>query len=1786
MKVSDLVQIPPVRTVVRLADLYDHTLRRGMVEDFILTDEAVFALQNVMNKIALLKGQGFFVIGNYGSGKSHLLNMISLLLADGEARSIFRESCLESDYGNRELPELAEGGAAVSPLTVEISLVEHGSRERLETIVLSAAESKLRPGEAETAGLHPGWLEMPRSEAFNALREALKKSGRGGMVILLDELSEFLRSKPHARGYNEDVRFLQYLGEFAEAIPAWIVATLQENIENTGSITGEMLHKIKDRYPVRFRLTGRHVKEIASRRLVRKKKNADAAVAQIFEDYRHAFATLPFSRDDFVALYPVHPSTVEFLDELRPLFSQHRGVVDFIHYQLAGDSARGIEPFMENPAHSLLTPDRIFDHFRDRIRETAETNPYSEQVFRYFEREIGNIFPDQEDAAMALRLLKILILGALAPGGRRFGAADLAGMLLYRFTELESGVNYDYISDILEKLLQHGAYVAAEEKTDPQKGAPQKLYHIDLRTDAAVLVKKKLQQILYTVPPGDERVAAGLLPWLEEPYLPLGELHKNRDHEKEVFWQGTRRKGRLLFCPVEDFTAARLGPIQEELEAGEMDFAFFIFEPALGEKETEKNVSTVLQWKAGNIIPSLLLWLPRQPDSSEESELRRAFSYHLLHEEYAHDSSAVGLQVKEHLQGILEEQKRKVKEIAAALYYQGRIKVGGSEINPSSLGYIPFDELLRQLAAEALKERYPRHFEIRPKGEVSGSFLQKALQFISSPRAEEEQPDRSDLIAIENFLMPLGVVKKKGRAYFLEINPRKSPLVAEFMAHIPEEGRVSLTELYRRLRKGPFGLSREGFQALGLAVIFSGAVSAYQGGKRISPPQVSYYRFWNIEELGPGTLVSAELQKVLQEIPFLPAQLRSSPLTFAAQQAAWDAVIAFKTEQDKKLHEIKAHLGGLSGHRFFDASCEEKIENIAARAADFLKEIKVSYSSQEGLERFLAAFQARPLLQGDLAKIEGLYRFLQSDLERLLRLGLYLTDPGLVIPEGDKYERLRKQHQMLLEMLAEEEIFYEEKFRERLFREFKTFQDEYISLYLREHDAERGAERLVPYQSLSRSAPYQLLENFGRIGALVVTNDIVSINRVLSGIYSHRCSSADKILLKERPCCVCGFKLGQKLEAPMPSELEAKMHSSIRDYLSALQEEENSERLQKYLQGMEMLGRRHDTALLGKLLNVDPQKTGVVEELSRWLNRAVINHINQALTGDAVIAERCVDELQEILAGRVFTAQQMEELFRRWLCGEDDAPPRYIRVLDRKGNSAAAGKVETGAGTETGKEMSNWAAELLGEKYPELLSLAVNAGEKELLMLSLVLGWLNYQQVISESAQNKAGSLLNLGRLRLEEYQKLASLGEMLIEEKDTREQELLEQLCRCVENTVNPTQLWELYLHSGRGGAGFHSFDFTLQKILDEPLFPGVVDELGRRLASQLQAGETEQSLKSMQNSLREAARTFQGKGAGKGPLEELLLQQKKKTLLMLDRAALCLGIIAGLNKAGRNPLSGDRAWENLYRSISPFEMEFELLKKESRFLEDTLGISLDNWFRSYIEAINNAEAAFYSYCAGEMPPGRQTLAELLSRFLKWAEKKEHGGAYLLILDGARLDIWEFMMENMLSETKLHFLREGFTWALIPTVTEVQLQPLKESGILGHIVNVNDGILAEFMADPHSLLQAVDNRPCIGSGEHGGHKSAPLRALKFNFVDEKVHVSGDNIITFGEEILIQARKKLWPVLKALPGNSLLLITSDHGFRTNRGYKGQKPGDMPRYLHGNCTIFEVLAPWVLLEKKS
>jgi len=124
---------------------------------------------------------------------------------------------------------------------------------------------------------------------------------------------------------------------------------LQEWIEETGEIHQDTFNKIKDRYPIRLSLGRAHIEELVSERLISHKEGADSQIKEIFDRVKSFFPTFPVTRERFVRLYPVHPATCSLLDRLKPLFSEHRGVVDFIHYRLKGDRERNIPAMLGRP---------------------------------------------------------------------------------------------------------------------------------------------------------------------------------------------------------------------------------------------------------------------------------------------------------------------------------------------------------------------------------------------------------------------------------------------------------------------------------------------------------------------------------------------------------------------------------------------------------------------------------------------------------------------------------------------------------------------------------------------------------------------------------------------------------------------------------------------------------------------------------------------------------------------------------------------------------------------------------------------------------------------------------------------------------------------------------------------------------------------------------------------------------------------------------------------------------------------------------------------------------------------------------------------------------------------------------------------------------------------------------------------------------------------------------------------------------------------------------------------
>jgi hypothetical protein len=1240
---GELIAVPPVKTVIQLRDARDAEQARELVASFVLTEDAEFALSTIARDLAQGRGRGYFLQGSFGTGKSHLLSLLALLLRS-RARVPGRLGEIVAPLAGRRF------------LTVPVSLVEHGSREYLEDIVLTAIAAALRaPGEqTPVTGLPAEGGAGSRKEVFAELKEVMREQNLAGLVLLIDELSEFLRAKPDGRSFNEDIRFLQYLGEAAADLPAWIVASLQERLEETGAVAPEAFAKIKDRYPVRLRLTGQHVKELISRRLIRQQPGAAPYIASLYQRLKGALGELPFSREELAALYPVHPLTVRFLEDLKQLFSQHRGVVDFIHYQLAGDPARKIPGLLAGRADRLLTPDLIFDHFRTRIRELPETNPYSEVVVRAW--EVDSPFADPEERELAVRLVKILALAALSPLPAHLTPRRLLELTLYTLTDLDPAVNQEYVTGLLDRMYREGPYLARSE--GPEAANPE--YRIDLEADISLFVRRRLAYIRDGLLPEDRRVFTRLGTWVDESFLPLKGWLEELTTTRTVNWQHTARSGRVVLTALDELSAGWIQDLAAELTKSELDFVLVIGEAFAVARQAKHLTEVLLPAVAETGVPGFLFWLPAEPAGAET--LREALAYDLLAAECREGETANAQRALPYLEGVLPDYRLKVAEIYRQAYFKGRVYAlpEAEPLAPEELGYLPFPTLLEKLAASVLGRRYPRHPEVAPVLAALPPGLVQALweEFLLPGEYKGEGRAGRLSAAIEGTLLPMGLVKKQGHALYLAIDPGRSELVRTVLAAVAE-GPRSLEEVYTLLRHGPFGLARESFQLLILALIASGNLEAWREGRRLATSQLTPYTFSKIEALGRGRVLAPEQQKELLSLAFLPARLKRSSFTAALQQEAWGFLGQWKGELLGKIQAVRARLAELRDAPALAAFSFDRSEGELSRLEALAGEIKTSYGSREGLERFLAACRSEPYLERYLERLNELAAFLDKYAERFIFIHRYLTDPALTaLPDAD----LARRRAALLTMLADEAVILEPEYRERLDTGFNSFQEEYRRAYVAAHNREVGPARFEPYAALRESQAYRALSALATLEAGAAANDKIKVDRELARILNLSCPRGGGDLVAF-PVCRCGFILGQEVSLPPVSELAQTIEQGVREYVQALQAPPVKAEIEGLAAALVEVGRGKEAAPLKELLALAAEDADLPAHLGELLNRNALALLKQALARRALVVRRNLDELYENLVGRSFTPERLEAIFQEWLRGPGDlAEGCYVRL--------------------------------------------------------------------------------------------------------------------------------------------------------------------------------------------------------------------------------------------------------------------------------------------------------------------------------------------------------------------------------------------------------------------------------------------------------------------------------------------------------------------------------------------
>jgi hypothetical protein len=1303
LRIADLIDVAPVRTVIRLDEAHERPME--IAESFVITDDVAAHLRIIANLLGQPGGKGVFLQGDFGSGKSHFLAVLTAWLAGLS--------------GSEKLAASHEGFAAIAQcgkrlLPVDVSLVHYRSSTSLERILTGAIEKRLasqgvsatlsplaifrqrfktmleEPALAQAFNAATGrqaagidaWFDLDEREAYAAsvtfltsqglappeilveerheiftrALAAVRQAGYDGLVLIIDELSEFFRSKAEATQLNEEARTLQFLGELASTAPLWIIAAVQESIERTGDIAQATFRKIKDRFPVRLQLSTLHIRELIARRLVKKKAGADEHIYRIYQDYQHHFPAFSCSWEHFRMIYPVHPTTLALLEGLGELFSQHRGIVDFVHSRIAGDSSRGIEGILQRPATELLAPDSIYEHFSPRLLEFSSFHIYPRHVVPHLDEVIQSVLAEEDDRRLARRLMRILVLYALHPTATAPAVDGLAELGACMLADYNPAFNVQFISgSLLEPIADNSRFLSRKLSAD---GDPLKtVYAITVEEDHSKALKSRIRRVIEELAAEDSR--AVLEPLAELPASaswPGPELLCN-PVERSVNWRLSSRRAVLGFIAAGNQEQV-IERVRIQLTEGKADFALIM---VLGD------VRIALEHAAVWRVPL------HGPDSAALTEYQ---ALRLLRAEMRASNPADAP-----LLPLLEEHLRRVvpqaQQAVLNLVYAGTFDSTEIGIDPAVLQMKRLDRLLETAAEHLCELRYPRFKEIASRLLPPSPRTYQRLydEFVVAGSLSLAEARSSGLTqAIESVLAPLGLVEVRAGAYRLTPNPTEHPFLSSVFSLLSSSAATGLAAVLGQLQTGVWGVPRDLAEFLLTSLAQCGLVSLLNHGRSVPLDFLRLSSIENADAVAPGELIGQSYREILQsQCAFLAPAGAFNAFGLRQQRDAWQAAVKLKKSLESLLGELSTRLSSAAGYAAFASFDMEALQATIGTVQRLIGEIKISYAAREGLERFLDAWRELDLRQEDFEFLKKVNRFFQNSAEHFIFVSHYLRHQAVEAAVRDD-AAVRRSFEAIGALLTEplQTVIPDEGVA--LEEAFGQLRQTYTGYYAARHEkyyaaAARPEVSKYGTRILAIIRPLAAIDCLDRPAGLLAL--LEEIDRPAKP--SCRRNVVEEML--RSPLCSCGYSLDAPSPLPAAGDVDGRLEQSLREYAPILGAPAVVEALTARVYALKdmqpALARQ-----LEKIITQLHQGSATPGTLLDTLDETVIREVARAVSGGVAVESRRLEALVESLAGRRLTPARIREVVETWISRPGEETILAVEGSGREG--ACAGRTFVG----------------------------------------------------------------------------------------------------------------------------------------------------------------------------------------------------------------------------------------------------------------------------------------------------------------------------------------------------------------------------------------------------------------------------------------------------------------------------------------------------------------------------
>ena len=308
MKYGELIQFDPIETVVQLRDADQTAAARQLVRTYIISKEMADRLIHLIlpqfqcEQIA--DNRGILVVGNYGTGKSHLMSVIS---------SIAEDASLVDALNDRDVAEAAKQIAGrFKVIRTEIGATTMSLRD----ILTAELEEHL-----EKLGVH---FSFPASGTISSHKRAFEdmmaafhdKFPQQGLLLVVDELLDYLRTRKDQE-LILDLNFLREIGEVCKNLNFRFMAGVQEAIFDSPrfSFVSESIRRVKDRFE-QMLIARSDVKFVVAERLLKKNLEQQTRVRAYLTPFARFYGNMNERMDEFVRLFPVHPDYIDTFERV------------------------------------------------------------------------------------------------------------------------------------------------------------------------------------------------------------------------------------------------------------------------------------------------------------------------------------------------------------------------------------------------------------------------------------------------------------------------------------------------------------------------------------------------------------------------------------------------------------------------------------------------------------------------------------------------------------------------------------------------------------------------------------------------------------------------------------------------------------------------------------------------------------------------------------------------------------------------------------------------------------------------------------------------------------------------------------------------------------------------------------------------------------------------------------------------------------------------------------------------------------------------------------------------------------------------------------------------------------------------------------------------------------------------------------------------------------------------------------------------------------------------------